>query len=102
MTETAKLVNALNELGEQYGPFQGVTLMANGLCRAVWAQHSENVTLAELEHLVRARPPHPDWLLKLQQVRRHKARNELAEARALELEVMDQLLAHAYQQCPYA
>ena len=88
-------LTVLNELGERYGHFQGLTLAANGQCRAVWAQRTENLTLQELQHLTDAQP-RTDWQTMLGQALVHKSRGELAEARALELEVTDLLLQHAY------
>jgi hypothetical protein len=100
--EIEKVLLTLNELGDKYGTFQGLTLTPHGECHAVWAKHSEKLSLAELLHLVHQQPPHPDWQLKLGQALAHKARGELAEARALELEVTDILLQRAYQNCPSA
>ena len=95
MNELEKILTALNELGEKYGEFQGMTITSNGACRAVWAQRTEALTLAELRHLTNQLPPWPEWQVKLGRALAHQAKGELAEARALELEVMDTLLAEA-------
>ena len=97
MNEIEKMLQVLNELGDTagYGPFQGVTLVATGRARAVWAHKTEEFTLAELLHVTNQLPPVPEWQIKLGQALAHQAKGELAEARALELEVTDLLLAQA-------
>ena len=92
MNLIAAIMATLKEREPDFGPLQSVAFHCNGTGRAIWATHTEEFQTAELVQLVQ---PAPEWQVKLGQALAHQAKGELAEARRLELEVQDALLADA-------